>query len=108
MVTFQVNDMTCGHCASAISRALASVDRTARLDIRIQEKLVRIESQAPATKLAQTIQDAGYTAQEVQQEPAPPASPRTSSGCGCGRGPRKPAAVDIRQQATTIGGSCCS
>ena len=108
MVTFQVNDMTCGHCASAISRAVASVDKSARLDIRIQEKLVRVESQAPAAELAQAIQDAGYTAQELQQEPARPASQRTSSGCGCGCGPRKPAAVDIRQQATTTGGSCCS
>ena len=50
MVTFQVSDMTCGHCASAIFRAVASVDKDARVDIRIQQKLVRIDSSAaPAT-----------------------------------------------------------
>lgn len=108
MVTFQINDMTCGHCASAISRAVASVDRTARLDIRVQEKLVHIESHAPAAELAQAIQDAGYTAQVVLLEPARPAAPRTSGGCGCGCGTRKPAAVDVRQQAATTGTPCCS
>lgn len=108
MVTFQINDMTCGHCASAISRAVASVDSAARLDIRIQEKLVRVDSRAPAAELAQAIQDAGYTPREVRQEPARPAAARAGSGCGCGCGPRNPAAVDARQRATTTAGSCCS
>jgi copper chaperone len=107
MVTFQVNDMTCGHCASAISRAVASVDKNARLDIRIQQKLVRIGSTAPVAELAEAIQDAGYTPVEVRDEPVQPAVPRASGGCGCGRGP-KPAAVDARQLAATAGGSCCS
>jgi copper chaperone len=26
MVTFEVNDMTCGHCVSAITKAVAFVD----------------------------------------------------------------------------------
>ena len=107
MVTFQVNDMTCGHCASAISRALASVDKAARLDIRIQEKLVRVDSQAPAAELAQAIQHAGYTPQEVWQESARPAAARASRGCGCGCGARMPAAVDARQSAAASNGSCC-
>lgn len=79
MVTFQVNDMTCGHCASTISRAIAGVDKAARLDIRIEQKLVRISSTAPAAELAEAIQDAGYTPREVQDAPAAPAG----GGC-CG------------------------
>lgn len=89
MVTFQVNDMTCGRCASAISRAVASVDKAARLEIRIQEKLVRVDSGASAAELAEAIQEAGYTPQEVRQEPTRPAAARTSGECGCGCGPRK-------------------
>ena len=107
MVTFRVNDMTCGHCASAISRAVAAVDKNARMDIRIQQKLVRVTSTASAAELAEAIQDAGYTPVEVREEPVQPAVPRASSGCGCGCGP-KPAAVDARQQAPAAGGSCCS
>lgn len=108
MVTFQVNDMTCGHCASAISRAVAAVDKNASLDIRIQQKLVRIDSSASVADLAEAIQDAGYTPQEVRAEPGQAAAARASGGCGCGCGPQKAAAVDTRQQANSAAGSCCS
>lgn len=84
MITFRVNDMTCGHCASAISRAVASVDKAARVDIRIQQKLVRVSSTAAAAELAEAIQDAGYTPQEFRAEPAQTAAPQMASGCGCG------------------------
>jgi copper chaperone len=93
MVTFQVNEMTCGHCASAISRAIAAVDQAARLEFRIQEKLVRVSSSASAGELAEAIQDAGYTAKEVLETPAQPAAAK-SRGCGCGCGPAKTAPVD--------------
>lgn len=108
MVTFRVNDMTCGHCATAISRAVAAVDQNARMDIRIQQKLVRVTSNASVADLAEAIQDAGYTPVEVRDEPAQPAAPRASGGCGCGCGTPKAAGVDPRQQAGTAGGSCCS
>lgn len=106
MFTFQVNDMTCGHCASAISRAVAAVDKNARMDIRIQQKLVRVSSSASTAELAEAIQDAGYTPVEVRDESQQPAAPR-AGGCGCGCSPKLPA-VDARQQAPVAGRSCCS
>ena len=108
MVTFQVNDMTCGHCASAISRAVAAVDQNARMDIRIQQKLVRVSSTASAAELAEAIQDAGYTPQEVREDPVQAAAPRASSGCGCGCGSQNAVGVDARQGARTTASSCCS
>jgi|GEM_PF-43999 len=108
MVTFQVNDMTCGHCASAISRAVAAVDKNARLDIRIQQKLVRVTSTASAAELAEAIQDAGYTPQEVRVESAQAEAARALSGCGGVCGSRQAAAVDARQDTAAGGGSCCS
>lgn len=108
MVTFQVTDMTCGHCASAISRAVAAVDQNARMDIRIQQKLVRVTSTASAAELAEAIQDAGYTPREVHDGHAPAAAPQASRGCGCGCGTQKVAEVDAHQQAGPAGGSCCS
>jgi copper chaperone len=106
MVTFQVNDMTCGNCASAISRAVAAVDKNARLDIRIQQKLVRVDSSASVAELAEAIQDAGYTPRDVREELAQAAAPWASSGCGCGT--QKAAPVDARQQVSSAAGSCCS
>lgn len=107
MVTFQVPDITCGHCASSIVRAVAGVDRTAVTEVDIPRKLVRITSGTPAAKLAQAIQEAGYTPQEVQAEPAPPAVPRAAPGCGCGCGPNKAPAVAMGQRAAAGVSSCC-
>src|SRR5688572_21403357 len=105
MVSFQVNDMTCGHCASAISRAVASVDKAARVDVRIQQKLVRVSSTASVAELAEAIQDAGYTPRQVQAEHTQPTAPRAASGCGCG--PRKTASVDAGQGVAPARSSCC-
>jgi copper chaperone len=99
--------MTCGHCASTISRAIAGVDKAARLDIRIEQKLVRVSSSSPAEELAEAIRDAGYTPQEVQETPVQPAAARAKSGCGCGCGPVKAAPVDAAQAAAPAGGGCC-
>jgi copper chaperone len=109
MVSFQVNDMTCRHCASAISRAVASVDKAARVDVRIQEKLVRVSSTASVAELAEAIQDAGYTPREVQAEHIQPTALRAASGCGCGCGcgPRKTASVDAGQAVAPARSSCC-
>ena len=106
MVTFQVNDMTCGHCASTISRAIAGVDKAARLDIRMEQKLVRVSSTAPAAELAEAIQEAGYTPQEVPDAPVQAAVTRAKSGCGCGCGSAKAAPVEAAPKAPA-NGSCC-
>ena len=106
MVTFQVNDMTCGHCASMISRAIAGVDKAAQLDIRIAQKLVRVGSTAPAAELAEAIRDAGYTPQEVSDAAVPTPAARAKSGCGCGCGPAKAAPAQAARKAPA-GGSCC-
>jgi copper chaperone len=88
MVTFQVPDMTCGRCASAIARAIAAVDTEARLEIRIQDKQVRVTSSAPNAELADAIRGAGYTPREVREGAAASPQPRASRGCGCGCGTR--------------------
>jgi copper chaperone len=107
MVTFQVSDMTCGHCASTIARAVAAVDKFARTEVDITRKLVRVSGDAPVADLAQAIRDTGYMPQELEAGPAP-AQAQASSGCGCGCGPRKTTAVDAGQAAPSAAGSCCS
>ena len=62
MIAFQVDDMTCAHCASTVTDAVKSADRNARVEIDLARHLVRIEpSEADARKLSQAIADAGYT-----------------------------------------------
>lgn len=40
MIAFEVNDMTCGHCVSTITKALQAVDKDAKVDIDLARRLV--------------------------------------------------------------------
>lgn len=62
MISFEVNDMTCGHCASAISKAVAAVDRHAKVNVDLANHRVEIDAaDADAQALSAAIKDAGYT-----------------------------------------------
>jgi copper chaperone len=67
MIAFEVNDMTCGHCASTITKAVNVIDGQAKVDIDLNRHLVSIESGlASADSLADAIREAGYTPVQVQ------------------------------------------
>jgi len=62
MISFQVNDMTCGHCTSTIGKAVNAVDRDARLHFDLAKHRVDIEPvEATAARLSEAITEAGYT-----------------------------------------------
>ena len=60
--TFEVNDMTCGHCASTITQAVKALDAAADVQIDLATHRVRVESaEADSVRLADAIAQAGYT-----------------------------------------------
>ena len=62
MIAFEVNDMTCGHCVSTITRAVKTADQDASVQIDLARHRVEIEpSRADAAQLRAAIEDAGYT-----------------------------------------------
>jgi copper chaperone len=62
MIAFQVNDMTCGHCASLITRAVKGADKDAKVQVDIAKQRVEIESAAAnSQELSDAIKEAGYT-----------------------------------------------
>ena len=62
MITFEVNDMTCGHCAGAITRAVKGVDSDAAVEVDLATHRVRIEPRsADEAALQEAIREAGYT-----------------------------------------------
>lgn len=63
MIEFTVNDMTCGHCASSIARAVKDVDAASRCEVDLGAKKVRIESSHPAGEFKAAIEEAGFTPQ---------------------------------------------
>lgn len=87
MLIFRVEDMTCGHCASSVARALKDADPTAKVEVSLADKLVKVTpSEADAGEIAAAIQEAGYrpvllTEAPIQQAPA------SRGGCCCGTRP---------------------
>lgn len=65
MIQFQVNDMTCGHCAATITKAVTALDAAARVDIDVTAHRVQIESVTSKDVLENAIREAGYTPQPV-------------------------------------------
>ena len=61
MIQFQVNDMTCGHCAATITKAVKAIDAAARIDIDVATHRVQIESATSRDALEGAIRSAGYS-----------------------------------------------
>ena len=61
MPTYQVDDMTCGHCVATITAALGALDAGARVDIDLGAHRVKVESAQPAVRIEEAIRAAGYT-----------------------------------------------
>jgi len=61
MLEFTVQDMTCGHCAGVITKAVKAIDANATLDIDLARHSVKIDTGADAGKIAEAIRDEGYT-----------------------------------------------
>lgn len=66
MTTFKVEDMSCGHCVSMITKAVKGVDASAKVEVKLDQHLVVIDSASvDAETLKEAITDAGYTPQRV-------------------------------------------
>lgn len=85
MQTFRVDDMTCGHCASSITKAVHAIDARARIEVDLARHLIHIDpAEADTQSLSQAIVDAGYSPLSVK---APREStPARASQCCCGNG----------------------
>ncbi|SIT47915.1 conserved hypothetical protein [Paraburkholderia ribeironis] len=82
MIAFEVNDMTCGHCVSLITKALKAVDNDAKFTVDLARHLVTIEStDADPSELRDAIADAGYTPVRIE-DAAANACTQAKSCCG--------------------------
>ena len=61
MIEFKVEDMTCGHCVSMITKAVKEVDAAGRVEVDLQAKRVRVESTQDPDEIRVAIEEAGYT-----------------------------------------------
>lgn len=61
MYNFKVEDMTCGHCAATVEKAVKDVDANAEVKIDVTNRLVEVRSDKPAATIVAAISEAGYT-----------------------------------------------
>lgn len=84
MIAFEVNDMTCGHCVSTITKALKATDRDAKVQIDLATHRVQVESTAAdAEELADAIKEAGYSPFPVAAVTTHESAKPAGSCCGC-------------------------
>lgn len=66
MLTFDVQDMSCGHCVASITKAVQAADPQARVEVDLATKRVRIApDRGDAAALQQAIAQAGFTPRPV-------------------------------------------
>ncbi len=83
MTELNVQNMTCGHCVSAVTRAVQSIDPSAVVQVDLEKARVRVEGRGAIDQVIAALEDAGYPASAAGSEAAPSAS---KGGCcgGCG------------------------
>jgi copper chaperone len=88
MLTYRIDDMTCGRCVRAITGAIHAVDPGAEVAVDLPSHLVHVEpAQADAARLRQAIAGAGYTPVDATAPVQAAAErPARAGGCCGGRG----------------------
>jgi len=62
MLTFNVPDMSCGHCVSVVTKAVRSVDADAAVSTDLSARTVTVKSAAAPSALQSALDKAGYPA----------------------------------------------
>jgi copper chaperone CopZ len=63
MLTFTINDMTCGHCVGSITKAIQALDPAAKIAVDLTTHTLSVQSQSDAQAIQECILEAGYTPQ---------------------------------------------
>lgn len=60
MIELTLPTMTCNHCVRTVTETVQRIDPSARLDIRLPEHRVQIDSQRPAEDFRRALAQEGY------------------------------------------------
>jgi copper chaperone len=65
MLKLSVPDMSCGHCEATVTKAIRSVDETAKVNVDLTSRTVAIESTADMLRIVAALEAEGYPSQPV-------------------------------------------
>jgi copper chaperone len=60
MYQLQVEEMSCGHCVGAVTKAVQHVDAAAKVEVDLAGKTVKVESTGSLEQIRAAIADAGF------------------------------------------------
>lgn len=60
MLKLKVPDMTCGHCAQTVEKAVKSLDPDAEISVDMAQKIVTVRTAAQERKVSEIVRSAGY------------------------------------------------
>ena len=65
MLKLKVPDMTCGHCVATVEKAVRGIDASASVKTDLAQKLVTVETTAPAQSVSEAVRKAGYANEKI-------------------------------------------
>lgn len=66
MLTFDVQDMSCGHCVASITKAVQAADPQARVEVDLARRRVQVQpGRSDLAAIRQAIAAAGFTPEPV-------------------------------------------
>lgn len=60
MLEFAITNLSCGHCARAVTEAVHEVDPAAQVEVDLGSKQVRVQTQAERERVVAALTEAGY------------------------------------------------
>ena len=66
MMKFKVPDMTCGHCAKTVEKAVKDADPSAQVSVDLPRKVLTVQTAAGEGRVRDLIRAAGY---EIERLP---------------------------------------
>ncbi|KPU95681.1 copper-binding protein [Variovorax paradoxus] len=60
MQEFVIQSMSCGGCASRIAQAVKNLDATAKIEVDLSTKTLRVDSTEDRESVAAALAEAGY------------------------------------------------
>lgn len=65
MITLKVPDMSCGHCAGVITKAIKELDQAATVGFDMHNHMVQVDTAQPQDAVTSALSRAGYPATPV-------------------------------------------
>lgn len=66
MIKISIPDMSCGHCAGVITKAIKDLDKSAVVEFDMAKRTATVVTNADQAAVYEALDDAGYSAAPVQ------------------------------------------